>query len=79
MSVQAEYRRRKTDALGTVEQDTDVPADGQLPRHEISSEDHPLSLGKASAWHKYFEVNVLSILRSHLNASCYSQADFLSQ
>nr|KJB54034.1 hypothetical protein B456_009G017400 [Gossypium raimondii] len=28
---------------------------GPLIRHEISHEDHPLSLGKASVWHQYFE------------------------
>lgn len=58
-----------------MEQDVDSPADGPLTRQEISQEDHPLSLGKASAWHKYFQVNVLSILRSHLNALCYSWGD----
>ncbi|KAH0970335.1 hypothetical protein GBA52_022491 [Prunus armeniaca] len=37
----------------------DHPADGvvagPLKRHEISEEDHPLSLGKASVWHQYFQ------------------------
>ncbi|XP_019078708.1 uncharacterized protein LOC100264542 isoform X4 [Vitis vinifera] len=53
----AEYTRRKTEALDAMEQDVDSPADGPLTRQEISQEDHPLSLGKASAWHKYFQEN----------------------
>ncbi|KAL4269579.1 hypothetical protein GQ457_HM001070 [Hibiscus cannabinus] len=33
----------------------DDSTDGPLIRHHISQEDHPLSLGKASVWHQYFE------------------------
>ncbi|XP_062148265.1 uncharacterized protein LOC133857146 [Alnus glutinosa] len=37
------------------EQHFDSDVDGPLRRHEISQEDHPLSLGKASVWHQYFQ------------------------
>lgn len=33
----------------------DGDVDGPLRRLEISQEDHPLSLGKASVWHQYFQ------------------------
>ncbi|KAF7847963.1 hypothetical protein BT93_L2412 [Corymbia citriodora subsp. variegata] len=32
--------------------------DGPLRRHQISQEDHPLSLGKARVWNQYFEVHI---------------------
>jgi len=34
--------------------------DGPLRRHEISHEDHPLSLGTASLWSQYFQVSFSS-------------------
>ncbi|KAF3453703.1 hypothetical protein FNV43_RR04144 [Rhamnella rubrinervis] len=47
---------RKTDgALSSNNQPADNDADGPLKRHEISQEDHPLSLGKGSVWHQYFQ------------------------
>lgn len=49
--------------------------DGPLRRHEISQEDHPLSLGKASVWHQYFQVNVFSYLRFLLDARCCNGVD----
>ncbi|KAF3962784.1 hypothetical protein ACB098_01G308800 [Castanea mollissima] len=52
-SRQSELTRRKDEAFSYKEQHVDV--DGPLRRHEISQEDHPLSLGKASAWHQYFQ------------------------
>lgn len=33
--------------------------DGPLRRHDVSDQDHPLSLGEASVWHKYFEVTAI--------------------
>lgn len=32
--------------------------DGPLRRHDISHEDHPLSLGETSVWHQYFRVSL---------------------
>ena len=36
---------------------------GPLKRQGISHGDHPLSVGKASAWDHYFKVNLSTILR----------------
>jgi hypothetical protein len=30
--------------------------EGPLQRHEISHDDHPLSLGSKSVWHQFFQV-----------------------
>ena len=30
--------------------------EGPLQRHEISPDDHPLSLGSKSVWHQFFQV-----------------------
>ncbi|KAK7840292.1 uncharacterized protein LOC111988170 isoform X2 [Quercus suber] len=54
-SRQSELTRRKDEAFSYKEQHVDVDVDGPLRRHEISQEDHPLSLGKTSAWHQYFQ------------------------
>ncbi|KMT02863.1 hypothetical protein BVRB_8g194410 [Beta vulgaris subsp. vulgaris] len=34
--------------------------DGPLRRHDVSDQDHPLSLGEASVWHKYFEYTEIA-------------------
>ncbi|XP_022732448.1 TBC1 domain family member 13-like [Durio zibethinus] len=48
--------RIKEEALHSNEHNNaDSDTDGPLTRHEVSHEDHPLSLGKASVWHQYFE------------------------
>lgn len=52
--------RRKDGALSSIKQPTDSDVDGPLKRHEISQEDHPLSLGKGSVWNQYFQVNASS-------------------
>ncbi|KAH7293954.1 hypothetical protein KP509_28G049700 [Ceratopteris richardii] len=47
----SEITRRKEDSA------LDISArdcQGPLPRHDITQEDHPLSLGKSSIWHQYF-------------------------
>ncbi|KAE8713925.1 phospholipase D alpha 1-like [Hibiscus syriacus] len=52
----SELARIKEEALHSNEHNNaDSGTDGPLIRHEISHEDHPLSLGKASVWHQYFE------------------------
>lgn len=62
-SRQAEVTRRKDGAMSSGDNqpaDSDGDIDGPLKRHEISQEDHPLSLGKGSVWHQYFQVNSFS-------------------
>ncbi|XP_021741727.1 TBC domain-containing protein C1952.17c-like [Chenopodium quinoa] len=34
--------------------------DGLLRRHDVSDDDHPLSLGETSAWQKYFEFTEIA-------------------
>ncbi|XP_010250111.1 PREDICTED: TBC1 domain family member 13-like [Nelumbo nucifera] len=51
----SEFTRRKEETIASHEQDRGCDVDGPLRRHEISHEDHPLSLGKTSFWHKYFQ------------------------
>ncbi|XP_019078706.1 uncharacterized protein LOC100264542 isoform X2 [Vitis vinifera] len=81
----AEYTRRKTEALDAMEQDVDSPADGPLTRQEISQEDHPLSLGKASAWHKYFQDTEIAeqidrdLQRTHPDLKFFSGDSSLSR
>lgn len=35
--------------------------EGPLQRHEISHDDHPLSLGSKSVWHQFFQVYSLAL------------------
>ncbi|KAF8406941.1 hypothetical protein HHK36_006062 [Tetracentron sinense] len=51
----SEFARRKEEVLVCSDRDENSDVDGPLRRHEISHEDHPLSLGKASVWHRYFQ------------------------
>lgn len=44
--------------------DTEVGTDsndGPLQRHKISPEDHPLSVGKSSAWSQFFQVSNVNV------------------
>ncbi|KNA25844.1 hypothetical protein SOVF_002740 isoform A [Spinacia oleracea] len=38
----------------------DEHGDGPLRRRDVSDEDHPLSLGETSVWHKYFEFTEIA-------------------
>lgn len=60
LSSPSEVARRKGEALSSKEQHGDNYVDGPLIRHEISHEDHPLSLGKASVWHQYFQYTEIA-------------------
>ena len=60
-SRQSELARKKGGAMSFCDPPADSAIDGPLKRREISPEDHPLSLGKASVWHQYFQVNCLLI------------------
>ncbi|KAE7998885.1 hypothetical protein FH972_003383 [Carpinus fangiana] len=52
----SELTRTNDEELSSKEQHFDSDVDGPLRRHKISQEeDHPLSLGKASVWHQYFQ------------------------
>ena len=66
ISRQSEFRRDKEETLNSKEQNSDSEFDGPLRRHEISQEDHPLSLGKASLWHQYFQVYLFNITMGSL-------------
>ncbi|XP_044464452.1 TBC1 domain family member 13-like isoform X3 [Mangifera indica] len=61
-SRQSELTRIKDESLKSNEHSADNDADGLLRRHEISQEDHPLSLGKASVWNQHFEEAMRNIL-----------------
>ncbi|XP_044464451.1 TBC1 domain family member 13-like isoform X2 [Mangifera indica] len=56
----SELTRIKDESLKSNEHSADNDADGLLRRHEISQEDHPLSLGKASVWNQHFEHTEIS-------------------
>ncbi|KAL6331146.1 hypothetical protein AAG906_009574 [Vitis piasezkii] len=72
-------------SIDAMEQDVDSPADGPLTRQEISQEDHPLSLGKASAWHKYFQDTEIAeqidrdLQRTHPDLKFFSGDSSLSR
>ncbi|XP_021912116.1 TBC1 domain family member 13-like isoform X2 [Carica papaya] len=51
----SELKKNTEEELSSSKQNVDGDSDGLLRRHEISSEDHPLSLGKASVWNQYFQ------------------------
>ncbi|GMN58192.1 hypothetical protein TIFTF001_027292 [Ficus carica] len=53
--VVSEVTRRIDRVSSPIDQPVEVDVDGPLQRHEISQEDHPLSVGKSSAWHQYFQ------------------------
>ncbi|XP_015947112.1 uncharacterized protein LOC107472050 isoform X1 [Arachis duranensis] len=51
----SEHIWREGKELSSTNQHKEGDSDGLLRRHEISQEDHPLSLGKASLWSRYFK------------------------
>ncbi|KAL6223890.1 hypothetical protein ACLB2K_002747 [Fragaria x ananassa] len=51
----SELAMKKGGAMSYCDPPADSAIDGPLKRREISPEDHPLSLGKASVWHQYFQ------------------------
>ncbi|OWM71751.1 hypothetical protein CDL15_Pgr005939 [Punica granatum] len=55
----AQSRGENTTPAEEVETDT---TDGPLQRRKISPEDHPLSVGKASAWSQFFQEAMRNIL-----------------
>ncbi|KAK9268537.1 hypothetical protein L1049_001492 [Liquidambar formosana] len=81
----SEFSRRKEVALSSKEQHADNDVDGPLRRHEISHEDHPLSLGKASAWHQYFQYTEIAeqidrdLQRTHPDMKFFSAESSMSR
>ncbi|MED6179888.1 hypothetical protein PIB30_004943 [Stylosanthes scabra] len=51
----SELIRKEGEELSSANQHEEGSSDGPLRRREISQEDHPLSLGKASLWGQYFK------------------------
>ncbi|KAL5547850.1 hypothetical protein UlMin_003081 [Ulmus minor] len=53
----SEVTNKNNGASGSNDQpvESEVDGDGPLKRCGISPEDHPLSIGKASPWHQYFQ------------------------
>ncbi|PNY12743.1 TBC1 domain family member 13-like protein [Trifolium pratense] len=51
----SEHIWKEAKDLSSTQQHEDNDADGPLRRHEISVEDHPLSLDKESLWRQYFQ------------------------
>ncbi|KAH9800206.1 Rab-GAP TBC domain-containing protein [Citrus sinensis] len=62
ISRQSEITRIKDEVSNYNDQNADNDVDGPLRRQEISQEDHPLSSGKASVWHQYFQEAMRNIL-----------------
>lgn len=60
---QSRHIWKECEELSSTRRHEDNDVDGPLRRHEISHEDHPLSLGKASLWSQYFQVNFSSIMK----------------
>ncbi|WCJ29634.1 Ypt/Rab-GAP domain of gyp1p superfamily protein [Euphorbia peplus] len=55
LSSPSELNNSNDDALTSSEVNAEGEVSGPLERHKISHEDHPLSIGKASPWHQYFQ------------------------
>lgn len=66
---QSEHIWKEYEELSSSKRHEDNDVDGPLRRREISHEDHPLSLGKASLWSQYFQVSISSILKLLLTES----------
>ncbi|KAF7838735.1 TBC1 domain family member 13 [Senna tora] len=72
------YTWKKDIESSSALQQEDSDADGRLTRQEISQEDHPLSLGKANLWQKYFQLTEMveqidrDLLRTHPDIPFFS-------
>jgi hypothetical protein len=58
MYLQSEVTRRKEQMEAMKAADMEAK-EGPLLRHEITHDDHPLSLGSSSVWHQFFQVSLL--------------------
>ncbi|KAL3532330.1 hypothetical protein ACH5RR_005851 [Cinchona calisaya] len=81
----SEFSRRKDDAVESNEHHPNIDAGGRLERQEVSNEDHPLCLGKASVWHQYFEFAEISeqidrdLQRTHPSIKFFSGDSIISR
>ncbi|KAK2984111.1 hypothetical protein RJ640_018136 [Escallonia rubra] len=81
----SEFSRRNGKGLSFNERYADSDVDGALERHDVSNEDHPLSLGKASVWHQYFQFTEVleqierDLQRTHPDMKFFSADSSLSR
>ncbi|XP_002524501.3 TBC1 domain family member 13 [Ricinus communis] len=74
----SELTKINNGAMNSDELNAEGDVAGPLQRHEISHEDHPLSVGKASAWHQYFQHTEIAdqidrdLQRTHPNMKFFS-------
>ncbi|KAF2318034.1 hypothetical protein GH714_041361 [Hevea brasiliensis] len=74
----SEVNRVNDDALNSDELNVEGDVAGPLKRHGVSHEDHPLSVGKSSAWHQYFQHTEIAdqidrdLQRTHPNIKFFS-------
>ncbi|XP_059294687.1 uncharacterized protein LOC132047696 [Lycium ferocissimum] len=81
----SELSRRKDKSLRFLVHNTSSEVSESLERYNISKEDHPLSLGKTSIWHQYFEFTEISeqidrgLQRTHPDLEFFSGESPLSR
>ena len=61
--LQSEVTRRKEEMEAMKAAELEA-LEGPLQRHEISPDDHPLSLRSESVWHQFFQVLFLSFVQN---------------
>ncbi|XAR53261.1 hypothetical protein NMG60_11021737 [Bertholletia excelsa] len=60
LSTPSEFSRKNDEELSSNRHCAENDVDGPLERQDVSNEDHPLNLGKASAWHQYFQFTEIT-------------------
>ncbi|GMH20547.1 hypothetical protein Nepgr_022388 [Nepenthes gracilis] len=80
----SEFSRKKEETRGSGK-NVDAHTAGPLRRHDVSTEDHPLSLGEASAWNRFFEYTEIAeqidrdLQRTHPEMKFFSGESSLSK
>ncbi|CAL5443318.1 unnamed protein product [Camellia sinensis] len=80
-----EFSRRNGEVLNSNQQCADGDVDGPLERQDISNDDHPLNLGKASVWHQFFQFTEIAeqidrdLQRTHPDMKFFSGESSLSR
>ncbi|KAG8639289.1 hypothetical protein MANES_14G132800v8 [Manihot esculenta] len=78
LSSPSELNAVNNDVLNSDELNAEGDGGGPLKRHGVSHEDHPLSVGKSSAWHQYFQHTEIAdqidrdLQRTHPNIKFFS-------
>ncbi|CAK9177206.1 unnamed protein product [Ilex paraguariensis] len=81
----SQFSKREDEPLRSNKQYAGSDADGQLARHDVSTDDHPLCLGQASVWHQYFQFTEIleqidrDLLRTHPDMKFFSSNSSLSR